>query len=113
MSYQQNILKKYREIFPKKPLRVTSQETGINLTRVFRIFNGSEMKISEFEAFENVLNNKNNDPAVKSLANRYIQSLGTLSELDARLLEIELNHLSKIDAFVNRPSNSIVATAAL
>lgn len=52
MSLQTAVLKQYKETFPKDKLKETSKRTGIQITRVFRILNGSEMKLKEYEAFE-------------------------------------------------------------
>lgn len=56
---QQTILKKYFELHGKQPIRKLAKDTGIQSTRVFRIMNGSEMKIGEYEKFKSLLNEKN------------------------------------------------------
>lgn len=55
MNLQHAVIQKYRKIYPNHTLRETSAQTGIQLTRVFRIFNGQEMKISEYEKFREVI----------------------------------------------------------
>lgn len=65
MCLQKSILKLYKETFPTHRLRETSENTGIQLTRLFRIHNGSEMKLKEYEAFERCLNQ--NDQASEFL----------------------------------------------
>lgn len=63
-NLQTSIISKYQTNFPKETLNKTSQKTGIQITRVFRLFNGSEMKVSEYEAFERALSSsttKQND----------------------------------------------------
>ncbi len=52
---QHAIISSYKEKYPTDKLRHISEKTSIQITRVFRILNGSEMKISEYEAFENCL----------------------------------------------------------
>lgn len=52
---QDAIILSYKEKYPTDKLRHISEKTSIQITRVFRILNGSEMKISEYEAFENCL----------------------------------------------------------
>ena len=52
---QDAILAKYKKTYPEHTLNEISKVTNIQITRVFRIFNGYEMKVSEFEAFENAL----------------------------------------------------------
>ncbi len=80
MSLQSSILHRYRLAFPDEPLRETSEKTGIQLTRVFRIINGSEMKLKEFEAFENALLNNSQAPTINQFMNLSKQSLECLSD---------------------------------
>jgi hypothetical protein len=58
MTLQQKTLLKYRTYFPSEPLRVTSARTGIQITRVFRLFSGKTMKVGELEAFEKAINER-------------------------------------------------------
>lgn len=48
---QQAILRQYQEHFPGLTYRAIAEHTGIQLTRIFRIINGSEMKLREYEIF--------------------------------------------------------------
>jgi predicted transcriptional regulator len=57
MTLQRQILREYKEIFPHQTLKQISEETGIQITRVFRIFNGQEMKLKEYEAIYNKVQN--------------------------------------------------------
>ncbi len=58
MSKQQNIIQRYRQLFPHETLRETSIRTNIQITRVFRLFNGRAMKVKELEIFENIIQKK-------------------------------------------------------
>lgn len=49
---QKRTLNQYQEAYPGQTLKEISMTTGINLSRVFRLFNGYEMKVSELETFE-------------------------------------------------------------
>jgi hypothetical protein len=40
------------EIKGSPSLKIISEDTGIQITRVFRLFNGYEMKLSEYEVFK-------------------------------------------------------------
>lgn len=55
---QDSILRQYKEIYPSDSLKEISKRTKIQITRVFRLFNGSEMKISEYESFYNSVSGK-------------------------------------------------------
>ena len=56
MNIQTMILRQYKEKFPQDKLKEISQKTGIQITRVFRLFNGAEMKVSELEKFQHIIN---------------------------------------------------------
>ena len=58
MSLQIRTVQKYKLLFPNETLREVSSRTGIQITRVFRILNGKQMKLKEFEAFENAISSK-------------------------------------------------------
>jgi hypothetical protein len=51
MELQKTILKQYLVLNQDPTLREISRITGIQQTRVFRLLNGSEMKLSEYEVF--------------------------------------------------------------
>lgn len=55
MSLQNKTIERYRLFFPQETLREVSSRTGIQITRVFRLFNGKAMKLREFEAFEEAI----------------------------------------------------------
>jgi hypothetical protein len=58
LSTQNKIIDRYRLFFPQETLRQTSLRTGIQITRVFRLFSGKAMKVRELEAFETAINLK-------------------------------------------------------
>ena len=58
MNMQRKILQRYRQLFPNDTLREVSARTGIQITRIFRLFNGKCMKVEELEAFENAVQEK-------------------------------------------------------
>lgn len=56
MSMQKIALKQFHECYPHAKLKEISEQTGIQITRVFRILNGAEMKVSELERFQEATN---------------------------------------------------------
>lgn len=58
MTLQNKIIDRYRLFFPQESLRQVSERTGIQITRVFRLFNGKPMKVGELEAFESAIHQK-------------------------------------------------------
>ena len=55
MDIQKEILSQYKQTYPADTYQTISNKTGIQNTRVFRIFNGYEMKLSEYSRFVDVL----------------------------------------------------------
>lgn len=58
MTLQNKTIDRYRLFFPNQTLRQVSAHTGIQITRVFRLFSGRPMKVEELEAFEKVIHLK-------------------------------------------------------
>lgn len=52
MKTAEKILKSYLKTFAKPTLRELSEDSGIQLTRLFRLLNGQEMKVSELEILQ-------------------------------------------------------------
>lgn len=52
MELQMTILNQYMLLNNKPTLKQISRDTGIQLTRIFRLFNGSKMKLSEYQVFQ-------------------------------------------------------------
>ena len=52
---QKAILKRYWQVRGDLTLKQISKDTGIQLTRVFRILRGAEMKLSEYEIFQKII----------------------------------------------------------
>lgn len=55
MTLQQRTLRQYMELKNQPGLRVIAQETGIQQTRVFRLLNGSRMRLDEWEIFNSIV----------------------------------------------------------
>ena len=51
MDLQMTIMDQYMLLNLRPTLKQISEDTGIQLTRVFRLFNGSTMKLSEYQIF--------------------------------------------------------------
>lgn len=58
MNLQKKILDCYLSFYPRYTLKQVSIETGIKLTRIFRLLKGAEMKISEYEIFRKIIAEK-------------------------------------------------------
>ncbi len=80
MSLQQSILQQYRLHFPQESLREVSARTGIQITRVFRLFNGKTMKVGELEAFQSAIQQKiYSDPSTRTFARLFNDAVSKLS----------------------------------
>ena len=78
MTLQTKTIQRYRMYFPQETLRQVSARTGIQITRVFRLFNGKPMKVGELEAFEKALDEKMAENPSFSRLNYSIQEVGSL-----------------------------------
>ncbi len=58
MDLQLTIMDQYMLLNLKPTLKQISADTGIQLTRVFRLFNGSTMKLSEYQIFNKKVKEK-------------------------------------------------------
>ena len=58
MELQKTILNQYMLLNNKPTLKRISEDTGIQLTRIFRLLNGSTMKLKEFEVFNKKVKEK-------------------------------------------------------
>ena len=91
MEPQNEILEKFKILFKFPTYREISKATGIQSTRLFRIFNGYEMKLSEYIIIEKIINNKKN---ICSLI-RTIEECSKELEIEA-LKEIESYSLRRL-----------------
>lgn len=55
---QQVTLKRFTKVVGQKTYNEYSQLTGIERTRLFRLFHGAEMKVSEYEVFQSFFKEK-------------------------------------------------------
>ncbi len=58
MDIQKTILGQYMLLNQKPTFKEISKDTGIQVTRVFRLFNGSTMKLSEYQVFNRKVKEK-------------------------------------------------------
>jgi len=58
MELQMTILNQYMLLNGGPTLKKIAADTGIQLTRVFRLFNGSTMKLSEYQIFNKKVKEK-------------------------------------------------------
>ncbi len=84
MQTQIQLLKAYRDLYGSISFRQISEQTGIQQTRVFRIFNGHEMRVKEFDIFKKLITIKGEkhsklflclQEASQKLSNEYLMSL--------------------------------------
>lgn len=58
MELQKIVLEQYKLLNNNPTLKAISEDTGIQLSRVFRIFNGSCLKLSEYQIFQQKVKEK-------------------------------------------------------
>ena len=106
MSLQNRVLNDYRLAYPNYSLRETAALTGIQLTRVFRLLNGSAMKLEEYERFSRVTYKL---PTQTSYADKIIrEALSRFSEAETgKLVEIIEKKLKWHDIVHGKPVTNI------
>ncbi|MGB0452398.1 MAG: hypothetical protein ACPGJV_01685 [Bacteriovoracaceae bacterium] len=55
MNLQDEVLLEFKKFYPGLTLAQQAEVTGIQVTRMFRLNNGSEMKLTEFEKFKTAI----------------------------------------------------------
>lgn len=94
MCLQKTVLKQYKSIYPNDKLKDISNRTNIQITRVFRLMNGSEMKLCEYEAFEKCLPKNRSVSEFLDVAQK---CLDTLSLERQKLLMAQMQQALKIN----------------
>ncbi|WP_127717770.1 hypothetical protein [Halobacteriovorax sp. HLS] len=98
---QSSLFKKYNFLLKKSTIREISHDSGIQQTRIFRLLNGSEMKLSEYLIIKNrvdYLSARNSDIAeltmdCEALLSSYgIQKLSQQVERKVRLARLIMNN---------------------
>jgi hypothetical protein len=94
-SLQENILNQYRSTFPNDKLKDYSSKTGIQITRIHRILNGAEMKLTEFEAFERAI--LGSDPVSEDFIKTAFSCLKSLNVKKINEYKRIMNHALKLE----------------
>ncbi len=94
LDEQSLLLSEYMKLNNRPSFKKISEDTGIQTTRVFRLFNGSKMKLCEYQIFKlKVESKKNPGPSLEKLASECSLRLSTsareeLTKILTRKLEI-------------------------
>lgn len=75
MKLEQQTIQIYKKTFPFETLRETSERTGIQVTRIFRLFAGRKMRVQELEAFQRAIDLKNGTTKKPNELHTLIQEL--------------------------------------
>lgn len=101
MSVQKIVLKQFHESYPNAKLREISDKTGIQITRVFRILNGAEMKVSELESFQSISNGTQTNHSFIELSKKCALNL---SANKRNFLQGMMEQSLKLHSFTNPPT---------
>lgn len=61
MTLQERTLRQYMDLRRNPTLKAIADETGIELTRIFRIMNGTKMRLDEWEIFHSIIVESDNE----------------------------------------------------
>ena len=100
-TLQTSIIQNYRKIYPDHTLKEISNLTGIQLTRVFRILNGSEMKLSEYSAFTKITSRPK-----KRISALFDECLQKLSDMKLKEISKEIESLLKMQSTITKSTRS-------
>jgi hypothetical protein len=110
MSLQEITIKRYFDHYPKQSLREISANTDIQITRVFRLLNGAQMKLCEYEAFENAIAQKisSQHNATDDFLKTTKECLRCLSESKLNEFLIEMKQSLKVCHFQSSKPNKFI-----
>lgn len=80
MNLQKLTLNYLKQAYPGITLREIATQTGLEQTRVFRIFKGHEMKLSEYQALNTFIEKKGRKNSVLRIHHLIDESLEILEE---------------------------------
>ena len=106
MQLQEKILNAYQKAYEGPSLNAISIDTGIQVTRVFRIMKGSTMKLNEYEIFQHRIDKKlGQRPSATRLQKIVLEIQEKLSQ--KKVLEIEglLARVLRIFSLVQKGGN--------
>ncbi len=90
MSLQKLVTKRYMGLHNQPTLRSIAKDTGVQITRAFRILNGAPMKLSEYEIFNKRIRAK-------------MDSLGRLESLvEECSLKLAPTEIDELNALLNK-----------
>ena len=87
MCLQKKIIQDYMEAYEKPTLRRIAIDTGIHITRVFRIMQGSRMKLDEYEVMKKRIDTKRGGSRLERIVSKVLDTLSAreLNEIEAIL----------------------------
>ncbi|HLE10579.1 MAG: hypothetical protein A2504_14055 [Bdellovibrionales bacterium RIFOXYD12_FULL_39_22] len=106
MILQQAIIQNYFDLIGNKStLKKMSEDLGINITRVFRLLQGAEMKLSEYEKFKNfIAKHDANINELPQLSKRCLERLSRKSQSEIKILMMRKLSLWE---FMQKPQENI------
>lgn len=90
MSLQKKVTDFYLRLNNYPTLRFISQDTGMQLTRTFRILNGASMKVTEYEIFKEKIKEKMGNEGISYFF------------LEESWMDLSANELKEIDYLIQK-----------
>lgn len=92
MNLQNEIIAKYQKQYPDTTLKDLSRKTGIQVTRVFRIMNGYDMKLSEYEKFHKLINQSHLTETQNDHLDLYTEYIKSITDFKRKSLTYRYQH---------------------
>ena len=106
MRLQEKILNEYQNIYGGPSIKAISIDTGIQMTRVFRLLRGHEMKLNEYEIFKKKIEQKEKKKGQKTKLQEMILEIQEKFP-EKQILELEtiLERFLKLFSLLQRGGN--------
>lgn len=101
MNMQDSLIEKLNTTFPDITLKEISKRTGIQLTRVFRILNGYEMKVHEYEKLDELIRSQSHTCSFSDHMKVYLKYLNLQNIDQQKNLERKYLKLIELNKFIN------------
>ena len=105
MDQQQKIIAHFKQVFPKLTLLEAAKLTGINTTRIHRLFKGAPMRVREWELFYQAISKKQKLPIDEKLKTLFDRCLLKLGDRGKQKILVKLKRLEQLSELVDCYSN--------
>ena len=108
---QQSIIHQYLQLRGRPTLKVMVEDTGIQMTRIFRLLNGSIMKVDEYQSFQEKIHELQGHRGDLPLL--ALKCSSVLSVRALKILQGNMEHYLELHNRVHKREKTFQTTGAL